>query len=108
MFRSSDLYHNVNTFMCVRLSHSSRVVLFNKNIDISFCLFSFLHEICLCNKYSELRQVMLNEVSRYRLPSLHTFLYVNNALSYLENDLIFKAVQRYFFEPNVLELLIDI
>ena len=38
---------------------------------------------------------MLDEVSRYCLLSLHTFLYGNIALSDHENDLIFKAVQRY-------------
>ena len=38
---------------------------------------------------------MLDEVSRYCLPSLHTLLYGNKALSDQENDLIFKAVKRY-------------
>ena len=38
---------------------------------------------------------MLDEMSRYCLPSLHTLLYGNIALSDQDNDLIFKAVQRY-------------
>ena len=54
-----------------------------------------LYYLLECNQYNELRQAMLDEMSRYCLPSLHTFLYGSNALSDQDNDLIFKAIQRY-------------
>ena len=48
---------------------------------------------------------MLDEVSRYCLPSLHSLLYGNNALSDQDNDLIFKAVQRYIVRTNPASIL---
>ena len=55
------------------------------NIDSLLCscgkIETSLHFLLECNQYDELRQVILDEVSRYCLPSLHSLLYGNNGMT---------------------------
>ena len=50
------------------------------------------HVLLEYNQFSELRQVILDEVSCYYPSTLHSLLYGNTALSDQDNDFIFKAV----------------
>ena len=82
--------------------------LFSKNIvDDPLCpcgatedlIEQFLHT-CTCDRYRDLRQVLLDNILPFCELTLDTLLYGNSELSGAENKLIFFAVQEFIIKSN--------
>ena len=79
--------------------------LFSKNIvDDPLCLCGAIedskHFLLTCDRYRDLRQVLLDNILPFCEPTLDTLLYGNSELSGTENKLIFFAVQEFIIKSN--------
>ena len=63
-----------------------------------------LHYFFVCNLYNIPRALLHQEILRFTTFNLHTVLYGDNTLSYLENKVIFEAVQTYIKHTQRFEL----
>ena len=58
------------------------------------------HHLFECQRYSQLRQEMLNEISKYCTPSLNCLLFGDDNLNHSCNSDVFLAVQKFIFESK--------
>ena len=86
---------------CSSLNHH----LFSKNIiNDPYCqcgsVETIKHYLFECQRYSQLRQEMLNEISKYCTPSLDCLLFGDGHLNHSCNSDVFMAVQKFIFESK--------
>ena len=86
---------------CSSLNHH----LFSKNIiNDPYCQYGSVettkHYIFECQRYSQLRQEMLNEISKYCTPSLECLLFGDDHLNHSCNCDVSLAVQKFIFESE--------
>ena len=100
-FRFAQIQHTRLRTSCSSLIHH----LFSKNIiNDPYCQCGSVettkHYLFECQRYSQLRQEMLNEISKYCTPSLDCLLFGDDHLNYGCNSDVFMAVQKFIFESK--------
>ena len=91
--RIEQIYHSRLRTNCSSLNSH----LFSKNlIDSPLCICGAIedtrHYVCVCTRYLDLRQELINAVSAVCEPTLNVLLYGNTELSYEQNKEIFLSV----------------
>ena len=101
-FRFAQIQHTRLRTSCSSLNHH----LFSKNIiNDPYCQCGSVettkHYLFECQRYSQLRQEMLNEISKYCTPSLDCLLFGDDHLNHrsCKSD-VFMAVQKFIFESK--------
>ena len=100
-FRFAQIQHTRLRTSCKSLNH----YLFSKNIiNDPYCQCGSVgttkHYLFECQRYSQLRQEMLNEISKYCTPSLDCLLFGDDHLNHSCNSDVFMAVQKFIFESK--------
>ena len=99
--RFSQIQHTRLRTSCSSLNHH----LSSKNIvNDPHCQCGLVettkHYLLHCQRYTQLRLVMRNEISRYCTPSLNCLLFGDEHLNYNCNMAIFTAVQKYIYDTK--------
>ena len=100
-FRFAQIQHTRLRTSCSSLNHH----LFSKNIiNDPYCQCGSVettkHYLFECQRYSQLRQEMLNEISKYCTPSLDCVLFGDDHLNHSCNSDVFMVVQKFIFESK--------
>ena len=100
--RFAQIQHTRLRTFCSSLNHH----LFSKNIiNDPNCQCGSVettkHYILECQRYSQLRQEMLNEISKYCTPSSDCLQFGDDHLNHSCNSDVFLAVQKFIFKANV-------
>ena len=73
-------------------------------VDDPLCLCGAIedskHFLLTCDRYRDLRQVLLDNILPFCEPTLDTLLYGNSEVSGAENKLIFLSVQEFIIKSN--------
>ena len=99
--RIGQIHHARLRTKCSSLNYH----LFKKNIvDDPLCLCGAIedskHFLLTCDRYRDLRQVLLDNILPFCEPTFDTLLYGNSELSGAENKLIFLSVQEFIIKSN--------